>query len=94
MSPAENKAPAYNDAEKGLIDVNTAGAAPLAVPLTQQAPKYQADEKKADLTAPVLFPLPKEKKETPSAPPAKPSPKKRKKVSKWILFKLWFNTYR
>lgn len=94
--PTNANAPAYSDAEKGLIDVH-APHPTATVPVSAfnaQAPSYPLDEKKVDLSSPTLFPPPKEKKETPSAPPAKPAPKKKKKASKWVLWRLWFNTYR
>ena len=93
---AQGDAPAYNDAERGLVDVHAIQSA-TAVPAfnASQAPGYSLDEKKA-LGSPNFFPPPKEKesaaKTTVTVAP-RPAAKK-KKVSKWILWKLWFNTYR
>ena len=91
----EASAPSYSDAEKGLVDIHEqrpVGAAPV---FSGQAPSYPTDEKKALVSA-NFFPPPKEKEKPAAAaqPPARPPAKKKKKVSKWILFKLWFNTYR
>lgn len=90
----DGSAPAYSDAEKGFIDIH-APHPTATVPSfeTAKALTYP-DEKKVDPSAPSLFPPPKEKKDTPAAPPVKAAPKKKKKVSRWILWKLWFNTYR
>lgn len=69
------------DPEKGILEP----------PLLSYDPKD--DEKAAlskdppgapDLKTPAVIP----------ARPARPAPKSKKKVSKWILFTLWFNTYR
>ena len=84
-SHPEGNAPAYNDAERGVIDIHLAGA---------QAPKYPMDEKKADPGAVTVFPAPKEKESAAVAPPAKPSPPKKKKASLWTRWRLFFNTYR
>ncbi|KAL5529069.1 hypothetical protein ACEPAG_5043 [Sanghuangporus baumii] len=91
----EGSAPAYSDAEKGLIDVHEQRPGALVPAFAPQTPSHPVDEKKA-LTTVSVFPAPKEKKEpipTPAPAPARPAAKK-KKVSKWILFKIWFNTYR
>ncbi|KAL2144176.1 hypothetical protein VTI28DRAFT_9467 [Corynascus sepedonium] len=83
---------ALDDAEKGIYD-NTSTLPVLATP----PPARIVDEKKAleagvsttesgTVTPPSPAPAP------PSGPPAKKAPKP--KPSKWILFQLWFNTYR
>lgn len=92
----EGSAPAYSDAEKGLIDIHEQRPGAVVPAFTPQAPSYPVDEKKALSTTVRVFPAPKEKKEPAPAPtPAPPRPAaKKKKVSKWILFKIWFNTYR
>lgn len=83
---------ALDDAEKGIYD-NTSTLPVLATP----PPAHIVDEKKAleagvsttesgTVTPPSPAPAP------PSGPPAKKAPKP--KPSKWILFQLWFNTYR
>jgi len=91
----DGNAPAYSDAEKGLIDIHS-GNSVTAVPDFSAAKTLSfPDEKKVDLSAPPpLFSPLKEKKDTPAAPPARSGPKQKKKVSKWVLWKLWFNTYR
>lgn len=82
--------PAYDDAEKGTHE-----------PPRPVQPSYLADEKKDPFAndekkalAVTAMPVPAMKKETHAAPPAKPAPKPKKKVSKWVLWQLWFNTYR
>ncbi|THH33980.1 hypothetical protein EUX98_g333 [Antrodiella citrinella] len=81
--------PAYDDAERGTHE-----------PPRPVQPTYLADEKK-DIFAndekkavATIEAIPATKKETHAAPAAKPTPKPKKKVSKWILWQLWFNTYR
>lgn len=79
------------DPEKGTLE-------PLAVQLS-----YKNDAKPEDLLSPT-FGAAKEKekekdltvatKEVAVAPKPKPAAKPKKKVSKWILWQLWFNTYR
>jgi hypothetical protein len=91
-------APAYSDAEKGLVvDVNVGTNAPTFT--LPPALPYGADEKRPDLAPPAVFSPPKDIKEkekpTPAAAPsAKPAPKKRKKASLWVRWRIWFNTYR
>jgi len=93
---SDGNAPAYNDAERGLIDVH-APRPTTALPAfttVSQVPSYPLDEKKADLTSPALYAPPEKKKEPPAAVAPKPAGKKKQKVSKWTLWRLWFNTYR
>ncbi len=81
-------ATAWDDAEKGLYD-----STPTLPVVSQPSPAHLLDEKKAAVietytTADVTV-----------APPARPPPPAKKKPagpkpSKWILFQLWFNTYR
>ena len=79
-------APAYDDAEKGTLDKVT------VYPVEKKPLSFPADEKK-DL-------FPNEKKDVIPAPQVKKDPYaapkggKKKKVSKVILVKLWYNTYR
>ena len=81
----QGAAPAYSEAEKGGID------SPKAVyPKDEKKPIYLDEKRAVDVAA---YPVP-EKKDTPATRPAKPAPKPKKKVSKWIIWKLWFNTYR
>jgi len=80
------------DPEKGTLD-----------PLTVQLP--YTDDVKTPLSAadiPPTFPASKEKdstvttttKEVVVAAKPKPAGKPKKKVSKWVLWRIWFNTYR
>ena len=77
------------DPEKGLLE--------------SQVVSYSSDVKAALSTVDPAFPLSKEKdtavttstKEVIAATkPSKPSPKPKKKVPLWIVWTLWFNTYR
>ncbi len=93
-------APAYNDAEKGLIDPHAMrqSEVPLVIPPLLSFPQDEKnqEEKKMEFASPP-FPLSQEKVALAAAAPpkiAKPVAKPKKKVSKWILWKLWFNTYR
>lgn len=54
-------------------------------------PAYPRDEKPREITPPQYLEV---KKGEAKDAPRKPTPKPKKKVSKWILLKLWFNTYR
>lgn len=81
-------APAYDDAEKGTHDAPR--PVQPAFPSEEKKDPFVNDEKTAVAVA--AFELPSSK-ETP-APAAKPAPKPKKKVSKWIVWTLWFNTYR
>lgn len=81
--------PAYDDAERGTNE-----------PPRPVQPAYPAEKKedpfaneKAQIAVTAIA-VPATKKETHAAPPSKPAPKPKKKVSKWILWQLWFNTYR
>ena len=79
-------APAYSEAEKGLLEVPRLPEA--AYPKDEKKDPFR-DEKKGDVAiSTVAIP---EKKDT---RPAKPPPRPKKKVSKWIIWKLWYNTYR
>jgi hypothetical protein len=77
--PAENGAtPVYNDPEKGTLDIVS--------PRSVVAPFYPQDEKMRLTHNPPTL-------KKPSAP-AKPAPKRKARASRWIIFTLWFNTYR
>lgn len=90
----EGNAPAYSDAERGLIDIHARPGTVLPA-FDSQAPKYPTDEKKGELVPANFFPPPKEKESPKAAAPAPARPTtKKKKASKWVLWKLWFNTYR
>ncbi|KAI0083990.1 hypothetical protein BDY19DRAFT_998077 [Irpex rosettiformis] len=77
-----DEAPAYSEAEKGLL-TSVSRLPEAAYPKDEKKDPFK-DEKKVDVTV-------VEKKDV---RPAKPAPKPRKKASKWILWQLWFNTYR
>ena len=81
----QGAAPAYSEAENGTLSSPKA-----AYPKDEKKPVY-FDEKKGVEVA--TYPVP-EKKDSPPPRPAKPAPKPKKKVSMWILWQLWFNTYR
>ena len=82
-------APAYSEAEKGTFE--TPRQLEVAYPKDEKKGLYP-DEKKGDVAA---FAVAELKKDTPAAVNRpKPAPKPKKKVSKWILWQLWFNTYR
>ena len=99
QSNANGPAPAYDDAEKGTAEV-IVSPTELTYRGEKKETEYPKDEKKdpfardekKDLAAVNVFPNPSVKKDTVPAP--KPAPKPKKKVSKWILWQLWFNTYR
>ena len=76
----EGAAPAYDAAEKGTLEPALPPQALILNPKDEKK-ALQAQEKGA-----------LDVKEKPVAP--KPAPKPKKKVSKWILWQLWFNTYR
>jgi len=77
----EVSAPAYNDAERGTLDVDQRQAAiVVALPFTE--------ERKVDPTLAVT------KEVIPQPTKASKPPAPKRKVSKWILWTLWFNTYR
>ncbi|KAF9009340.1 hypothetical protein BDQ17DRAFT_1421532 [Cyathus striatus] len=82
------------DPEKGILD-----------PLPLRLPYDQKDEKQAlpgSVTPPSVYPSSKEKEVVITTTKevvvtqksSKPAPRQKKKVSKWVLFQLWFNTYR
>lgn len=79
------------DAETGTLD-----PLPIRLPYDEKAQlPYGAD------SSPAFTPtkekdsaLTTTKEVVLSAKPTKPVPKPKKKVSKWVLFRLWFNTYR
>jgi hypothetical protein len=83
-------APDYQDAEKGTLEPLSTKSIP--------SPNNSRGEKEPKEFLNV-FPapgvnVPTLKKESLPTGPTKPAPKAKLKVSKWILFKLWFNTYR
>lgn len=82
--PPKDAAPAYSEAEKGALDVQIR---PVEVAFN--------DEKK-DLTVTQVIPVPSAppKKESPAAPAKTAGKPAKRKVPKWILWQLWYNTYR
>ncbi|KAI0685486.1 hypothetical protein BC835DRAFT_1421190 [Cytidiella melzeri] len=85
-APPRDAAPAYSEAEKGLLDVPALPKA--AYPKDEKKDPFM-DEKKG-VVAVTTVGVPEKKDARPAKPPSKP----KKKVSKWILWQLWFNTYR
>jgi hypothetical protein len=79
VSAPEYVAPAYDAAEKGTLEDRSGPPSVASLALN--------DEKKVD--TPLVS---KEVALIPNSPTPKPPAKKR--VSKWILWQLWFNTYR
>lgn len=79
MSPV----PAYDAAERGTLEVIPVPAKATTVHLDASEEKKMLKEKESVAIA-----------ELPYKAAAKPAPKPKKKVSKWILWQLWFNTYR
>ena len=79
VSPPEGTAPAYDAAEKGTLDVHTGPSSVATLALNEKVDATLAVSKEVQ-----VVPIPK--------PPAPKPPAK--KVSKWILWQLWFNTYR
>ncbi|KAI0262918.1 hypothetical protein BC834DRAFT_971733 [Gloeopeniophorella convolvens] len=77
----DGAAPAYDDAEKGTLEVHSRQIAPAP-------PTEYKDEKKDNSM------LVSTKEVVPATKAAAKPAAKKKKVSKWILWKLWFNTYR
>ncbi|KAK4150017.1 hypothetical protein C8A00DRAFT_18382 [Chaetomidium leptoderma] len=75
---------AYDDAEKGLYDSTP------SLPVLSPPPAVHIDEKKAleSITTADATVAP------PSPPPAPAKKPPKPKPNKWILFQLWFNTYR
>ena len=80
---ASSPAPAYSDAEKGLREPEA------AYPKDEKKDLFR-DEKKIDAAANAVAVAELKKDPRPAKTPSKP----KKKVSRWILWQLWFNTYR
>ena len=79
MSPV----PAYDAAERGTLDVISTPVKAATIHLDASEEKKMLKEKES-VTITQLQ----------QKAAAKPPPKPKKKVSKWILWQLWFNTYR
>ena len=73
----------YDDAEKGTLDVHSGSFTVAALGLGDE--KFDEKAKPPGIITAEVVPA--------TASPTKP-PAKKKKVSKWILWQLWFNTYR
>lgn len=84
---ASPPAPAYCDAEKGFLETPRE---PEATYQRDEKKGFFSDEKKADVALNAVT-VTEAKKDS---RPAKPPPKPKKKVPRWILWQLWFNTYR
>ena len=94
---------AYNDAERGVSeDVYTVSLPPSSVTDSpKQDPQGPPSNEKLDIQC-ATPPSQDEKKAV--APPAIPAPKREgkpapakpkwKRASRWVRFKLWYNTYR
>lgn len=85
----QGAAPAYSEAEKGTLD--TPRPMEVAYPKDEKKEIYP-DEKSGAVTV-NTFAVSELKKDA-GARPTKPPPKPKKKVSKWIVWQLWYNTYR
>ncbi|EMD38610.1 hypothetical protein CERSUDRAFT_153590 [Gelatoporia subvermispora B] len=92
-------APAYDAAERGVLDIHSRPT-DLVFPDEKKELSYPKDEKKdlfpkdekKELSVATVFPVPAKKDSYVAPKPAAKGPKK--KVSNWILIKLWYNTYR
>ncbi|CAL1704143.1 unnamed protein product [Somion occarium] len=84
-------APAYDDAERGTVEISR--PAPVSYPQEKKENTFADDEKKAMTVTALEVPATKEKASLTAAPKA-PAKKPKKKTSKWILWQIWFNTYR
>ena len=75
---------AFNDAEKGTLEVRSPQVA---------ATQEKSEKKPVDIA---VYSVPALKKDAPAASAAKPAakPPPKRKVSRWILWVIWFNTYR
>jgi len=78
-------APAYNNAEKGTLDV------------PQIADLARSDKKDVDID---VFPVASLKKDAPvtpsnvAKPPPAPSKPAKKRAPLWVLWVIWYNSYR
>ena len=83
-STTVNNVPSPDDAEKGVA---SAYPGEIAITFTNE---------KGDLTTAEIVPVPpQEKGKNPPSKPTQPASKPvKRQVSKWILWQLWFNTYR
>jgi len=93
-------APAYDAAERGVLDIHNRPSE-LTLRDEKKDVSYPKDEKKEiypdekrDLAVTTVYSVPATKKDSYVAPPKPAAKPPKRKVSKWILFKLWYNTYR
>lgn len=88
-SDKKSETPAYSDAEKGTLE-------PLSISVHNVQPLSYSEDKKTlvDVAPPKFVDVKQSLPATAVIKAAKASPKPKRKVSKWILFQLWFNTYR
>lgn len=80
--PPKGAAPAYDEAEKGALDVHIR---PVEVAFN--------DEKK-DLTVTQVLPVSPPVKEAQPPPAKAPGKPAKRKISRWILWQLWYDMYR
>lgn len=81
-------APAYDDAEKGVLDVHVT---PVKLAYNEKKALPLPVNEKKDATVATVFPVSEKKEAAPPKPASKP---KKKKVSNWIIVQLWYNMYR
>lgn len=77
--------PPNEDPEKGMLDISMNQLTVVSFDIEKNktdSTNVHTDIKSVDLPS------------APKPPTAKPPTKPKKKVSKWILWQLWFNTYR
>ena len=86
MASKPNEVAAYDDAEKGTGDAVLSPKAALTRPSAVVPLKDEKD--------PAAFASPPKKLDAAAAPPAKPAARPKRKVPRWVLWQLWFNTYR
>ena len=87
VPPLEGAPNAYDEAEQGALEAHSG---PTTVSAPESINEKTVDGKEVDPSQAVIFPseiIPVNNATT-SEPPVK------RKVSKWILWSLWFNTYR
>ena len=84
VPPPEGAPNAYDEAERGVQDVHSGSTTDSASTSINEKEVDEGKVKPAVVISSEVVPV---SKTTPSKPPAK-------KVSKWILWTLWFNTYR
>jgi hypothetical protein len=87
--PPPNGVPnAYDEAERGTQEAHSGPPTVSAPRLIEEKMVDVKEAKSSVVVSSEVVPVPVN-----NAPASKP-PAKKRKVSKWILWKLWFNTYR